>query len=68
MKDLAKIRSDVIGSLLRPASLKEARVRFDEGTIPLEELRRLEDESICAAVKLQVVALSRGVGDDDLSH
>src|SRR4051812_2414468 len=53
MKELAKIRNDVVGSLLRPASLKQARVRFDEGTIPLEELRRLEDENIRAAVHLQ---------------
>lgn len=53
MKDLANIRTDVVGSLLRPAALKEARVRFDEGKISLEELRRIEDDYIRDAVKLQ---------------
>jgi methionine synthase II (cobalamin-independent) len=31
MKELANIRNDVVGSLLRPAKLKEARVSYDEG-------------------------------------
>jgi len=37
--DLAKIRTDVVGSLLRPAPLKEARARFDDGAIDAAELR-----------------------------
>jgi 5-methyltetrahydropteroyltriglutamate--homocysteine methyltransferase len=53
MKDLAKIRNDVIGSLLRPARLKEARVRFDDGKITGEALRMIEDEEIRQAVRLQ---------------
>ena len=53
MKELAKIRNDVIGSLLRPARLKEARVSFDEGKTTLDELRRVEDESIRDAVRFQ---------------
>jgi 5-methyltetrahydropteroyltriglutamate--homocysteine methyltransferase len=53
MKDLAHIRNDVVGSLLRPAQLKEARTRYDEGKISLQELRRMEDESIRNAVALQ---------------
>ena len=39
MNDLAKIRTDVIGSLLRPASLKDARAHFDDGKISGDELR-----------------------------
>jgi hypothetical protein len=31
MIDLKTIRTDVVGSLLRPQNLKEARVDFDEG-------------------------------------
>lgn len=53
MKELAKIRNDVVGSLLRPAPLKQARVGYDEGKISLEELRQTEDRHIRDAVKLQ---------------
>jgi len=53
MKDLAKTRNDVVGSLLRPALLKDARLRFDEGKISLEELRETENREIRQAVRLQ---------------
>ena len=53
MKELAKIRNDVVGSLLRPAALKQARVRYDEGKISLDELRQIEDRNIRDAVQLQ---------------
>ena len=53
MKDLAKIRNDVVGSLLRPAELKQARQRFDEGQLSREELRQVEDREIRNAVRLQ---------------
>jgi 5-methyltetrahydropteroyltriglutamate--homocysteine methyltransferase len=53
MKNFAKLRNDVVGSLLRPASLKETRLRFDEGKISLEELRASEDREIRQAVRLQ---------------
>jgi 5-methyltetrahydropteroyltriglutamate--homocysteine methyltransferase len=51
--ELRKIRTDVVGSLLRPAYLKEARIRFDEGKIGEDELRRIEDQAVRAAVLLQ---------------
>ena len=53
MKELVKIRDDVVGSLLRPAALKQARASYDEGKISLEELRAIEDRNIRDAVKLQ---------------
>ena len=53
MKELAKIRNDVVGSLLRPAGLKEARRRYDAGQISLQQLRDIEDQSIREAVRLQ---------------
>jgi len=53
LKELANIRNDVVGSLLRPAKLKEARNRFDESKISLEELRRIEDQEVRDAVGLQ---------------
>jgi len=47
------IRSDVVGSLLRPAAWKEARARFDAGTLGAEAFRAIEDEAIRTAVQLQ---------------
>jgi 5-methyltetrahydropteroyltriglutamate--homocysteine methyltransferase len=53
MKELGKIRNDVVGSLLRPARLKEARSQYDEGKLTLEQLGEIEDGAIRDAVKLQ---------------
>jgi 5-methyltetrahydropteroyltriglutamate--homocysteine methyltransferase len=53
MNNLAKIRTDVVGSLLRPANLKDARVRLDDGKISGEELRAVEEEAVRAAVRVQ---------------
>ena len=53
MKDLAKIRNDVVGSLLRPAKLKDARNHYDEGKLTIEQLCQIEDHAIRDAVKLQ---------------
>ena len=53
MKELAKIRNDVVGSLLRPAQLKDARTRYDEGALKIEDLRAIEDRSIREALRLQ---------------
>jgi len=50
---LADIRTDVVGSLLRPPRLREARIAFDEGKIDAAALRGVEDEAIRAAVELQ---------------
>jgi 5-methyltetrahydropteroyltriglutamate--homocysteine methyltransferase len=52
-KDLDRIRTDVVGSLLRPSDLKEAYSRHDAGELEADELRRIEDEAIGRAVRLQ---------------
>jgi len=44
--DLNKIRIDHIGSLVRPAPLKEVFARFDRGQASKEELRAAQDEAI----------------------
>src|ERR1700722_14526037 len=51
--ELAKIRTDVVGSLLRPEAVKAARVAFDDGKISADELRAIEDEAVRDAVRLQ---------------
>lgn len=53
MKELAKIRNDVVGSLLRPAKLKDARNQYDDGKLTLEQLREIENKAIRDAVTLQ---------------
>jgi hypothetical protein len=46
-------RSDVVGSLLRLSTLLEAREKLKKGEITAETLRKLEDDAIRDAVKLQ---------------
>jgi len=47
------IRSDVVGSLLRPESLKEARQQWEAGKIAAAEFKRIEDRAVDEAVALQ---------------
>lgn len=53
MADLATIRTDVVGSLLRPSYLKEARQKLDEGKFDAAEFQKLEDKAVREAVSLQ---------------
>ncbi len=50
---LAKIRTDVIGSLLRPPAVKQARIAFDDDRMTAAALQAIEDEAVRAAVRLQ---------------
>jgi 5-methyltetrahydropteroyltriglutamate--homocysteine methyltransferase len=52
-------RAEVVGSLLRPEYLKEARAAFEAGDLPAEEFARVEDRAVDHAVALQ-----EGVGLD----
>ena len=47
------IRSDVVGSLLRPASLVEARERCEAGRLSPLDFKRVEDRSVDEAIRLQ---------------
>jgi 5-methyltetrahydropteroyltriglutamate--homocysteine methyltransferase len=46
-------RSDVVGSLLRPAYLKEARERHQSGKLSETEFKAIEDRAVDEAVALQ---------------
>lgn len=46
-------RAEVIGSLLRPAAIKDARAALREGRITQAELTRIEDVAVRDAVALQ---------------
>lgn len=46
-------RSDVVGSLLRPAYLKEARERHESDQLSETEFKRIEDRAVDEAIALQ---------------
>ena len=56
VSELSNVRTDVVGSLLRPERLKRARRRFDAGETGAGELRAAEDECIREAVGMQEAA------------
>jgi len=53
MSELANIRTDVVGSLLRPQVLKEAQRRFDAGAMGVDALRQVQAANIRQAVAMQ---------------
>jgi 5-methyltetrahydropteroyltriglutamate--homocysteine methyltransferase len=57
MRDTPPFRADHVGSLLRPAALRQARAEAAGGTLPAQRLREVEDEAI-----REVVAAQRSVG------
>ena len=48
-----RYRAEHVGSLLRPPEVLAAQAARAEGRIPLQELRRIEDEAILKALDLQ---------------
>ena len=52
-KFIPPFKADVVGSLLRPKSLLEARAKFTAGMLSRESLWELERQSIARAVELQ---------------
>ena len=46
-------RADHVGSLLRPAALKDARAKFAQGAITASQLREIEDREIESVVRKQ---------------
>src|SRR4051812_22156789 len=49
-------RSDVVGSLLRPQYLKEARQQHEAGELGDAAFKRIEDRAVDEAIKLQTDA------------
>ena len=60
------IRSDTVGSLLRPPSLVDARERLAAGTLSPSEFKRIEDRAVDEAVALQEAAGLDVVTDGEL--
>ncbi len=49
-------RSDVVGSLLRPAYLKEAREQYESGRLTDQAFKKIEDRAVDEAIDLQTRA------------
>jgi 5-methyltetrahydropteroyltriglutamate--homocysteine methyltransferase len=60
------IRSDVIGSLLRPPALKDARGRWEHGDLSPAEFKQIEDRAVDEAIRLQESAGLDVVTDGEL--
>ena len=58
-------RADHVGSLLRPAALKEARARRERGEISPEELKAVEDREIEKVIRKQEGVGLRSVTDGE---
>jgi 5-methyltetrahydropteroyltriglutamate--homocysteine methyltransferase len=59
-------RAEHVGSLLRPPALVQARTDLALGRIPAEELRRVEDDAVRAAVRMQEEVGLQGITDGEL--
>lgn len=59
-------RAETIGSLLRPAYLKEARQAWNAGTLPTHEFKRIEDRAVDEAIALQEKAGLEIVTDGEM--
>jgi 5-methyltetrahydropteroyltriglutamate--homocysteine methyltransferase len=58
-------RADHVGSLLRPASLKEARAKHAKGESTLDELKSIEDREIRVAIRKQEEIGLRSITDGE---
>lgn len=63
---LKQYRSDVVGSLLRPPYLKEARRRHEAGELNEVEFKKIEDRAVDEAVALQTRAGLDVITDGEL--
>src|ERR1700694_5917324 len=50
---VAEIRCEVVGSLLRPTHLVQARQRHERGELGSAEFKRIEDDAVEQAIRLQ---------------
>lgn len=63
---MASWRSDVVGSLLRPDYLKEARKRLAAGELDAAKFKQIEDRAVNDAIDLQLQAGMDVVSDGEM--
>src|SRR6185295_17920921 len=59
-------RTDVVGSLLRPAYLKEARAEYEAGKLSDQAFKQVEDRAVAEAIALQERAGIEVVTDGEM--
>lgn len=64
-RDTVPFRHDIVGSFLRPQTIKDARIKFAAGEIDAAELRKVEDEEIVKLVAKQKEVGLKGVTDGE---
>src|SRR5699024_2645267 len=62
----APFRADHVGSLLRPDSIKQARVDYQAGNITSKELREIENKEINSIVDKQAEVGRQSITNDEL--
>lgn len=60
------VHADVVGSLLRPPELIEARIRMAAREMDTARFREIEDRAVCAAIAMQEAAGLKIVTDGEL--
>ena len=65
---LDRIRTDVVGSLLRPAKWKEARLRLEAGQLGADEFARIELDCVREHLRLQESIGLDVVSDGEISR
>jgi 5-methyltetrahydropteroyltriglutamate--homocysteine methyltransferase len=65
MVDKPPYRADIVGSFLRPQSVKDARAAHHDGKIGDEELKAVEDEAIKGVIRMQENAGLKAVTDGE---
>ncbi len=64
-RTIAPFRADHVGSLLRPAALKEARAKRAKGEIDAGALKAIEDREIAAVIRRQEDLGLKGITDGE---
>jgi 5-methyltetrahydropteroyltriglutamate--homocysteine methyltransferase len=68
MTELDRIRTDVVGSLLRPRAWKEARTRFEAGALSKAQFERIEQQCVRDHLDLQEGIGLEVVSDGEISR
>ena len=66
VRSVVQARSDVVGSLLRPQRLLEARERFAGGELSIAAFKAVEDDAVDGALRLQEEAGVEVVTDGEM--
>jgi 5-methyltetrahydropteroyltriglutamate--homocysteine methyltransferase len=59
-------RAEVVGSMLRPSYLKEARAAFEGGQMPVQRFKRIEDRAVDQVIATQEASGVEVVTDGEM--